>query len=534
MSGVLASFLNPTRGASVSEPGRWFFGTSGPVIPSRAGVTVTAERAMRHSAVFACVKVLAEDIAKLPLRVYRKRPGGGREQLEDSQLDKLLHERPNRWQTPFQWKELMMVHVLLRGNAFSEIIRGGGGDEPNGVRELVPLHPDRVVTHAASVGILGYEYRPKNGEPRVIAPEDMWHLPGLSTDGLVGVSVVTAMAETVGLSIAAERHGGSTFRNGAQVPFVIMHPGNGVDAFRRLQDRVTEQHSGSDNAGKVMFLEEGMTVDKLGMTGRDSQFLETREFQVPDIARFFRVPPHKIQDLRRATFSNIEHQAIEYVGDAIQPWATRFEQTTGRCCLDEGSEFFVEFAMQALLRGDMKARGEFYSTAINAGWMNRNEPRQFENMNPGPPELDEFLQPMSMKTAGEEEEPEPPPMALPPGAPPMLTEPDDDEEDESASERVDRLRAVAMSSCRRLVRQEQTALVRLAKKHASDDRAWVAAVSDFYVKQSERIVEALGVSLAMADEYGAARYSEIKKHGVHVVEAWGDEQIMELYELVGD
>lgn len=532
MGGLLSSFLNPSApmAGALNTPGRYFFGNSNDLLRmSKSGVAITADVAMRHSAVYACVKALSEDIAKLPIFVYERLKDGGREKKPRSGLHRLLHDRPNKWQTSFEWREMMMGHVLLRGNAFSLIVPGGGGMRPSGAQDLIPLHPDRVSIHGSEMeGVEGYHYTDKDGREIPIHTEDMWHLRGLSSDGYQGVSVIAAMAESVGLSIAAEQHGGSTFRNAAQVPFAITHPGNGQSAFDRLQDRVRAQHQGSGNAGKILYLEEGMGVEKLGMTGRDSQFLETREFQVPDIARFFRIPPHKIQDLRRSTFSNIEHQSIEYVTDSLQPWVSRFEGTTKRSLLANDPDHFVELALQGLMRGDSAARSAFLNSAISAGWMTRNEARQLENLNKGPEELDEYLQPMNMQVAGEDPEP--------PAPPPMMgtpePEPEEDEDEEDEPEAKTRLETIARSACARLVHHETTTIGKYAIRYSANGDGWQKWLDGYYEKHAERIVDALSVSKEVAAEYVSGQRQEIGAHGMNIVTSWGEEQVERLYALI--
>lgn len=357
-----------------------------------SGVAVTPDAAMRCAAVFACVQVVAEDVAKLPLVLFRRAGDGGKGRATDHPLYRLLHDRPNGWQTSFRFRELMQGHVELRGNAYAYISRVRGV-----VRELIPIHPDRVQVSQDAGLNLWYKVQ---GVEEPYPAEQILHLRGLSADGITGLSRIGLAREAIGLALAAERHGGKLFGNGARPGGILSHPGvlKG-DAAKRIKES-WDATVGGENVYRTALLEEGMTWTQLAMTSEDAQFLETRKYQRSEIASLFRVPPHKIGDLERATFSNIEHQSLEYVIDALQGRVTRWEQDLNESLLSprEREEYFFSFLLQGLLRGDTQTRYNAYGRAILDGWMNRNEVRVLEDLNPADG-LDEFLQPLNMSPA---------------------------------------------------------------------------------------------------------------------------------------
>jgi HK97 family phage portal protein len=359
---------------------------------STAGVRVSEEAAAACSAVFSCVRVASEDIAKLPLILYRRLSDGGKERATDHSLYRILHDRPNSWQTSFEFRQLMQVHLEFWGNAYAFINRVRGE-----VRELIPLHPDRVTVKQRGDWELEYDVR---GD-RVRSASEILHIPGLSMDSPEGVALRKIAREAIGLAIATERHGARLFANGAKASGALKHPGSLSDeAAKRLKDSVEQAISG-ENVHRILLLEEGMDWTQLTMTSEHAQFLETRKFQVSEIARYFRMPPHKIADLERATFSNIEHQALEYVTDSLMPRQVRWEQRIGLQLLDEREreEYFAEFLVDALLRGDTKTRYEAHQIALLNGIKSRNEVRTQENLNPVPGG-DEYRVPLNTGPAG--------------------------------------------------------------------------------------------------------------------------------------
>lgn len=396
---LISRLLGGSLRAETPGPGAdfWYQPTSG---PSASGQRVTPDSALRVAAVYACVKVLAETIAQLPLVIYRRLPGGGKERATDHPLYDILRNKPNNWQTAFEFREMMAGHLALRGNAYAEIVPGPRGH----VDQLIPLHPDRVRVNRLGDGKLWYEIRPALsandrsvplGEIRTLRQDEIHHWRGLSSDGIVGMSPIEAERESIGMALAAQDYAARFFANDATPPGTIEHPQKiSDDAHRRLRNTWQQTGTGAERH-KVRVLEEGMKYTQIGMTNRDAQFIDARKYQDVDIARIFRMPPHKIGILDRATFSNIEHQGIEFVTDTIGPWLRRIEQAVSRDLITVNRVYFAEFVVEALLRGDIKARYEAYGMAIRDGWMVRNEARVRENMNKIDG-LDEPLRPLNM------------------------------------------------------------------------------------------------------------------------------------------
>lgn len=365
---------------------------------THSGAAVTPDTAMRMGAVYSCVSLLAEDVAKLPLITY-KRDGARKERAPDYWLYPLLHDEPNTWQTSMEFREMMQAHLELRGNAYAikTVVRGE-------TRELLPIVPTRVTVKQRSNYAIEYWVAMADGIPLPVPADRMFHLRGLSLDGITGVSRITYQRELIGLGMQLVKHGARLFKNGALLGGVIEHPNvMSEPASKRLKESFEEKYSGVDNAHKVILLEEGTKFNKTGMSAEDAQFIESRKLSRNEIAGIFRIPPHKIGDLERATFSNIEHQSIEYVTDSLLPRLRRWEGGITRSLIPQGDRatYYVEHLVDGLLRGDYQARTAGYQLAIASGWMNRNEVRALENMNPGPAELDDFLEPMNMQNPGD-------------------------------------------------------------------------------------------------------------------------------------
>lgn len=369
---------------AVSDAPSVFFGASG------AGKSVTPTTAMRLSAVYACVRVIAETIASLPLNVYEITPDGSRK-ATDHPLYRLLHDEPNSEMTSFVWRETMLTHLLLWGNSYTQVIRSGR----NGVLSLYPLLPDKMDVDRDSAGNLTYEYTASDGQTYSLTPVyDVLHIPGLGFDGVVGYSPIAMEKNAVGLGLATEEYGAKFFANGATPSGVLNHPGHVKDP-KALRESWNAAYGGSSNAGKVAVLEEGMTYTAVSVPNSDAQFLETRKFQLNEICRMFRVPPHMVGDLEHATFSNIEHQSISFAVHTIRPWLVRIEQALNRGLFTdkEKGRFYVQFNMDGLMRGDYKSRMDGYAVARQNGWMSANDIRALENMNPIPAEQggDDYL-----------------------------------------------------------------------------------------------------------------------------------------------
>lgn len=355
-------------------------GTPSPVDPfwyqifNKSGDYYSTETALQVSATQACVRVIAESISTLPAHLYRvKTNGKGRERERKHYLQKVLKDSPNNWMTSVEFFDQMVTWLLLKGNALYRVIPGPRG----AVGQLKPIDPDKV----SKVELL------EDGRKRFhfhgggsLDSQDTLHVMGMSFDGLWGVSVLEYAANTIGIATGAEKMGRQLFENGMRPSGVLTHPGTlSQPAQDRLKAQVAARHAGDFH--KPLFLEEGIKWEQMSVTPEDAQFLETRKFQVEEICRIFRVPLHLVQDLEHATFSNIEHQSIEFVTHTLRPWLVRIEKAIKRDLIYE-DDLFVEFTTEALLRGDIETRYRAYSVGLQSKFLNRNEVRGFENLNP--------------------------------------------------------------------------------------------------------------------------------------------------------
>ena len=358
---------------------------------STAGKAVNERSAMQMTAVYACVRILSEAIAGLPLHLYEYGGDGSKEKAVEHPLYFLLHDEPNQEMTSFVFRETLMTHLLLWGNAYAQVIRNGKGE----VIALYPLMPNRMEVNRTDKGQLYYQYTTSSddaptveGSTAVLMPEDVLHIPGLGFDGLVGYSPIAMAKNAIGLAIATEEYGAKFFANGAAPSGVLEHPGTIKDP-QRVRDAWMSQFSGSRNAGKVAVLEEGMKYTPISISPEQAQFLETRKFQINEIARIFRVPPHMVGDLEKSSFSNIEQQSLEFVKYTLDPWVIRWEQSLQRTLLssEEKKRYYFKFNLEGLLRGDYASRMTGYATARQNGWMSANDIRELENLDRIPDEL---------------------------------------------------------------------------------------------------------------------------------------------------
>ena len=359
---------------------------------AESGERVDEKSAMQIATVYACVRLLAESVASLPLHLYRTtNDASGKERAKDHPLYKILYRQPNPEMSSFTFREAMMTHLLLWGNAYAQIVRDG----KNTVLGLYPLLPEHVEVDRDEGGKLIYIYHAftdeKPGETNkdiYFRREEILHIPGLGFNGLVGFSPIAMMKNALGSAIAVEKYGSSFFKNGAQPSGVLEHPGVLKDP-SKIRENWMDVYGGAGNAHKIAVLEEGMTYKPISLPPEDSQFLSTREFDVEEICRIFRVPPHLVQDLRRSTFNNIEHQGISFVQYTLMPWLERFEQAIIKDLLlgDEQDEYFPKFNVDGLLRGDYKSRMEGYAIGFSNGFLSPNDIRRLENMDPIPEEM---------------------------------------------------------------------------------------------------------------------------------------------------
>ena len=351
---------------------------------SSSGKAVTERSAMQMTAVYSCVRILSEAVAGLPLHVYRYNDSGGKEKAVDHPLYLLLHDEPNPEMTSFIFRETLMTHLLLWGNAYAQIIRNGKGE----IIALYPLMPNKMTVDRDENGHLYYRYNRSNDEAIqskestvILQPKDVLHIPGLGFDGLVGYSPIAMAKNAIGLAIATEEYGAKFFANGAAPSGVLEHPGTIKDP-SKVREAWQSQFGGSSNSGKVAVLEEGMKYTPISISPEQAQFLETRKFQINEIARIFRVPPHMVGDLEKSSFSNIEQQSLEFVKYTLDPWVVRWEQAISRALFtaDEKKRYFVKFNLEGLLRGDYQSRMTGYATARQNGWMSANDIRELENL----------------------------------------------------------------------------------------------------------------------------------------------------------
>lgn len=357
---------------------------------SSAGKNVNERSAMQMTAVYSCVRILAEAVAGLPLHLYRYKEDGGKERAIDNNLYHLLHDEPNKEMSSFIFRETLMTHLLLWGNAYAQIIRNGKGE----VVALYPLMPNKMQVDRDENGELYYIYTRSSDEAKTmegvtvyLTPRDVLHIPGLGFDGLVGYSPIAMAKNAIGLAIATEEYGAKFFANGAAPSGVLEHPGTIKDP-SRLRENWNSTFGGSANSGKVAVLEEGMKYTPISISPEQAQFLETRKFQIDEIARIFRVPPHMVGDLEKSSFSNIEQQSLEFVKYTLDPWVIRWEQSLSRALLneDEKRKYFFKFNLEGLLRGDYESRMSGYAVARQNGWMSANDIRELENMDKIPAE----------------------------------------------------------------------------------------------------------------------------------------------------
>lgn len=374
---------------------------------SITGINMTTDAALGIVAVFAAVRVLSEDVASLPLHIYRTLPGGGKERAVDHPTYAVLHDSPNPEMTAMVWRETMVGHLLTWGNCYSEKVFNGTGQ----VVQLWPLRVDRMDPRRADTGRREYRYTLPNGELVVLPPEKVFHVPAFGFDGLVGYSPIAKARRALEVAMAAEEFGGRFFANDARPGVVLSHPRTlSPKARENLEKSWSANHQGLTNAQRSAVLEEGITVTEIGVPPEDAQFLETRRFGIEEVARLYRLAPHKIGELSRATYSNIEEQNIDHVTSAIRGWCVRIEQQAKLDLFPGLPGYFAEHLLEGLLRGKTLERYQAYAIARQWGWLNADEIRDRENMNPEPDGAGaDYLAPLNMAPAG----------ALPPnGTPP--------------------------------------------------------------------------------------------------------------------
>lgn len=414
------------RDLRLSDPKAWnpllwnLYGTQ-----SKTGLSVNEHSALRSSTVFRCNKLIADTVASLPLKVYEKDSNGGKKELTERRISKIL-KNPNSEMSHFRFIQTLQGHLFMWGNCFMGVNR----DTMGRVLDLWPLRPDKVHLARGDNGEIIYLVDTNKGQ-LPFTNREVLHVAGYGFDGIQGYSIVSLARESIGLSLATEEYGARYFGNGHHPGIIIKYPGKlSPEAHQSLKEDIMDKVGGLGNAFKALLLEEGMEIGDLGMPHDDAQFLQTRQFQNIDFCRFAGVPPHMVFELDRAIYNNIEHQGIEWVRDGIRPWVTLWEQEFSRYFLpatDYGKVFF-EFNIEGLLRGDIKSRYDAYGVAVDKGWMNRNEVRSLENLNPGPKELDTYTVQMQMTPMER--------IVEPPAPPPQLEAPPEEEPEEETQRSI--------------------------------------------------------------------------------------------------
>lgn len=440
-----------------------------------AGERVNYDTALSLDAVYACVNSISEDVAKLPLITYRRLDPRGKERVPGHPVYDLLHTRPNPEMTAIDFRQAMTAHVLLRGNGYAEIEQAGGGRP----KYLWLLRPDRVAIKRGENEKIYYEVTSDSGGVRIVPERDMLHIRGLGFDGYVGYSVVTMGARSMGSAMAADSFAADFFANAGVPAGVARHPGElSTQAKENIISSFEAKHAGSGKRHRLAVFEEAMEYDALTISPEDSQLLETRQASVPVICRWFRMKPHKVADLMRATYSNIEEESLAYVTDTLLGWLIRWEQWCNIKLFPPGRNIFCEHLVDGLLRGKIKARYEAYAIGITNKWLLPDEVREFENMNPLP------------------EQPEPEP------------EPEEGEDDDRAR-LVDAQRGLLLDLCGRIVRKESRAMNKAANApdtFQQNAEAFYAKHAEYMCSVLEPAIRACGASLnggATAEELSA-------------------------------
>jgi HK97 family phage portal protein len=389
--------------STLAKPASWFSSMFGGT--SSSGVSVTQERALQHTTVYTCVKIVSESMASLPISVYRLKNKNGKtlkEKAYDHPLFNILHDEPNDDMTSFTWMQVILVYLLLRGNHYSQIIRNNAGS----IVGIYPLAHDKMTVVRLDSGKIGYIYMSSTHGEVPLDASEVLHFIGMSLDGIVGMSAIAYNRNTIGMGITLEEFGSTLFKNGAYPSGVVS--GEGVremsdKAFERFKASFNDQYRGAENVGKTIVLEDGFKFTPITISNTDGQYLESRKFTKAEIAGMFGVPLHKINDLDKATFSNIEQQSLEFVTDALRPWTVRMEKEMKRKLFSpsEKKTLFIKFNMGALLRGDTESRYKAYESAITKGcWMTRNEARELEDLNPIDG-LDDMIVPLNFTKEGQ-------------------------------------------------------------------------------------------------------------------------------------
>ncbi len=487
---------------------------------SVTGIRVDADTASAYSAVWACVRAIADNLASVPLPIYRRLPDGGRERARDYYLYDVFATAPNRFQTPIEFRSMMTRHVLLRGNAYAHIVAGRRGF----ASQLIPLHPDRMKVEQLDDGGLRYRYR-KGVQEIIYNDDEIFHLRGISEDGITGMSVLRYARESIGLGLATESYGARLFNQGARPGGILKHPGKLSDeAKKRLALSWQEAHGGLGKAHGTAVLEEGLEWQAVGMTNEDAQFLASREFQISEIARWFGVPLFMIQETSKVTSwgTGIAHLGLAFDTYTLLPWSIRWDQTITRDLIVETGTYYAEHLFDSLKRVDIKTRYEAYGMARQWGWFSVNDIRRRENDNPVE-NGDIYLQASNMIEAGAP----PPPQQPPPPAP----QPEPIPASREAVRNEAHYWSLLRENATQVIRKEVSALSKTAKRLADNTSAWQAAIEEFYGEHVGFVSQKMCCGQHDAEAYVLQQRETLLRQGAAVLELWGEQEIQRLMDL---
>ena len=495
--GIVTQFLEP-KAATFGPLEDFWYRDIGPA--SASGVRINPETALAVSTVFACVRIISQTLAMLPLVVYQRLPNGGKERASSHPLFDVLHSRPNVRQSSFQFREMLMGHVVLRGNAYARIVPGSRGFAD----QLVPLHPERVTPRLADNGGIQYEYRPLSGITEILLQDEVFHLSTLSDDGVQGLSLVTLAKDSFGLAAAVQNYANRFYSEGQRPAGVLKTPGHlSPEGHERLRTDWKERHGGLAGSQNIAILEDGLEWQALGLTNEDAQQLETRAFQVEEIASWFGVPLSLLQHTEKSTSwgTGITQLTLGFVQFTMQPWLIRWEQEISQDLIINKDRFFAEFVLEGLLRGDPATRSSFYATMIDRGVYTRNEVRRLENLNPLPG-LDDPLTPLNMQQGQRSNA-----LAL----------------------------ALARDTAARMARKESASIQRAAEKYAGDPAGWAVWLTEFYDGFRADLMEVCKLKPHVALTYTLAQRDELLAIGAGAVDGWEQDRKEKLVSLmVGD
>lgn len=487
----LTSILSPRAAIAPGPADDYWYQ---PFAPLDGGVSPTPDQALTVSTIYRGVSVLANTLAMLPLPVLERLPDeSGKRKAREHRLYRVLHDRPNRWQTSFQWRQMGMGHCVLRGNFFNRIV----SDRRGFAAELVPLDPTRTcVLDQLADGRLLYEYRaPSGGTERLVGGEDMFHIAAFGTSGRAGISVVQLMARTLEGAINTESFGVRLFSHAPLMRGFLKHPRSlDPQARKNLEDSFARANAGPTGWHRAPVLENGLEWQAGGMmSAEDSQFLETRDFSIPEFARFIGVPTVLLMHAdKTALYANAEQFFQSFLNFDIAHWFVNWETAINQTLfLDaEQDRFFCEFNRDAIVRGDIAARGAFYQVMVNLGVFTRNEVRVLEGKNT----LDGLDEPQ----ANQAPRPGPPQGVAPPP----------------------QMHGIVVAAAGRLIRKECAAVSKACERHPDDAAARAVEVARFYERFAIEVAATLAVSSLVAAAYCTEQQAAVARDGLTAVQAW--------------